>query len=274
MRSACSMLAAFLVLTSQDRIEVAGRLDHPDIREASGIVRSRRHPDIFWVHNDSGNPPVLFAVRRDGALVRAYQVGVPNVDWEDLTIDDGGHLYLGDIGNNDGRLPLRAVYRLAEPDPGRGDDSPLQADQASFYRFPSRDARFDAESLILLDGRAVMITKRLDGGEAQLMAVPLDPPAPLTRPALPVNLGRLPGCTDPITGADLSGDGRELAVCSTSQAWVYRREKDLWRRIGQAAHDLADAEGICWDGRDLLVVGEGRGLRRVPESVWSRGVSP
>src|SRR3954470_12775279 len=80
-----------------DRI---GRLEHPAIREASGIVASRRHPGIFWVHNDSGNPPALYAIRRDGALVRAYRVGVPNVDWEDIAADGEGHLFLGDTGNN------------------------------------------------------------------------------------------------------------------------------------------------------------------------------
>ena len=47
-------------------LEPIGRLDHPAIREASGIVASRRYPGIFWVHNDSGNPPALYAVRRDG----------------------------------------------------------------------------------------------------------------------------------------------------------------------------------------------------------------
>ena len=45
------------------RPERIGTLEHPEIREASGIAASRRHPGIFWVHNDSGNPPSLFAVR-------------------------------------------------------------------------------------------------------------------------------------------------------------------------------------------------------------------
>src|SRR3954452_21411316 len=100
-------------------LEPMGRFDARAIREASGIVRSRRHPGIFWVHNDSGNPPALFAVRGDGTLVRAFAVALPNIDWEDIAIDDDGHLYLGEIGNNGGRLPLRAVYRLDEPDPSR-----------------------------------------------------------------------------------------------------------------------------------------------------------
>src|SRR5438105_10764194 len=98
-------------------LEPLGRFDVRVIPEASGIVASRRHPGIFWVHNDSGNAPRLFAVRRDGSLVREFAVAAPNVDWEDIATDDHGHLYIGETGNNNGRLPLRAVYQLDEPDP-------------------------------------------------------------------------------------------------------------------------------------------------------------
>src|SRR5215218_2962033 len=110
---------ALLVAAGPDvtGLERLGRLEHPAIREASSIVASRRHPGIFWVHNDSGNPAALFAVRRDGTLVREYAVKAPNLDWEDIAVDDEGHLYLGDIGNNAGLLPIRTVYQLDEPDP-------------------------------------------------------------------------------------------------------------------------------------------------------------
>ena len=98
-------------------LERSGWLDEKLIPEASGIVKSRRFPGIFWVHNDSGNPPLLFAIKGDGRIVRQFRLGVPNIDWEDIAIDDQGHLYVGDIGNNIGALPLRAIYRIDEPDP-------------------------------------------------------------------------------------------------------------------------------------------------------------
>ncbi len=78
---------------------------------------SRRYPGVFWVHNDSGNPAALFAVRADGRVLRRYQVAAPNLDWEDLAADDAGHLVVGDIGNNGERLPLRALLLFDEPDP-------------------------------------------------------------------------------------------------------------------------------------------------------------
>src|SRR3954447_14306889 len=106
--------AAFLPAGPLERL---GRLDHPAIREASGIVASRRHPGVFWVHNDSGHPAALFAVRRDGSLARWYAVSAQTLDWEDIAVDDAGPLSLGDIGNNAGLLPVRTIYQVDEPDP-------------------------------------------------------------------------------------------------------------------------------------------------------------
>src|SRR5260370_26880993 len=103
--------------TAAGPLEPLGKLDDRAIREGSGLVQSRRHPGIFWVHNDSGNPPALFAVRRDGSLVREYRVSVPNIDWEDIATDDRGHLFIGEIGNNNGWLPVPAVYQIDEPEP-------------------------------------------------------------------------------------------------------------------------------------------------------------
>ena len=163
-----------------------GKVRRAALPEASGIAKSRRHPGIFWVHNDSGNPPVLFAIRRDGTIVREFRLGVPNIDWEDIAADDQGHLYVGDIGNNGGLLPVRAVYRFDEPDPGKPAGEPLRPSVSAFYGF-SRANRFDAEGLVFeaSTGSAVLVAKRLDGREAELFAIPLSPPAPLLRPASP-----------------------------------------------------------------------------------------
>jgi hypothetical protein len=246
-----------------------GRLDHPAIREASGIVRSRRFPGVYWVHNDSGNAPALFAVRRDGSLVRAYRVAAANIDWEDIAVDDAGHLYLGEIGNNDGRLPIRAVYRLDEPDPARPGDSPLAVERASYYRFPP-GGRFDAEALVVRGDQALVVAKTFDGRAAEVFAIPLDPPAPLLRPALPRRLGTLPGFTEPVTGADLSADGRFLAACAPGVVRIYAPEGDAaWTLVGTVRFPVADLiEAIAWDGADLILAGERRGIYRIAAASW------
>jgi hypothetical protein len=184
-----------------DPLEPLGRLSDPTIRETSGIVKSRKHADVFWILSDSGNPPAIHAVRRDGRLLASYRVAAPNVDWEDVATDDSGHLYLGEIGNNGGLLPLRAVYRVDEPDPSRVSKGELPINLATYYRFPSKAERFDAESLFVIGKDAFLVAKRFDGRDAELFSVSLDPPSPLLRPAFPRKVGSLPGFTEPATGA-------------------------------------------------------------------------
>jgi hypothetical protein len=246
-----------------------GRLGHEPIREASGLVQSRQFPGVFWVHNDSGNPPALYAVRRDGSLIREYQVNVPNVDWEDIAVDDMGRLYIAEIGNNEGRLPLRAIYRLDEPDPSAAAQMALGINLATYYRM-GRGERFDAEALVIDGSRALIVAKTFDRHPADVYAVPLDPPAPLLRPATPLKITTLEGFEEPVTGADLSPDGR-LVVCSLKTVGVYKRTgADRFQRLVIVSFEVDDQiEAVAWDGNDIILAGEARGIYRLAESTWS-----
>lgn len=267
-------LHSILGLAAQaSTFEPLGRFDLRSIPEGSGIVQSRRRPDVFWVHNDSGNPATLFAVDRRGRIVNAFAVAVPNLDWEAAATDARGRLYLGDVGNNDGRLAIRMIHRFDEPDPDKPPEVPLNPRASSFYSMPGED-RFDAEALVVDGDRAILIVKRFDGREAELREVPFNPPAPLLRPAKPRRIGVLPGFVEPATGADLSADGRLLAVCGNRVTRVYERaEAPSWnslRLLAEVFHEPFDVEGVAWDGMDLIHASENRGLDRIAERAWRR----
>ncbi|WP_422929989.1 hypothetical protein [Singulisphaera sp. PoT] len=250
-------------------LEPLGKLDHRPIKEASGIVESRRFPGIFWVHNDSGNAPSLYAVKRDGTLVREYAVAIPNIDWEDIAIDDAGHLYIGEIGNNGTKLPLRVIYQVDEPDPSKASAGPLKVLKTSFYQFADKDSRFDAESLFIDRGRTLVISKHRDEKVAELFNVPFDPPGKLLSPVIPESLGKLPGFREPATGADLTPDGKRLAVCSYQVSRVYERgEGDTWKLVGTLRYPQEAIEAICWSGNDLILASESRRMFRISEKAW------
>lgn len=257
-------------------LEALGRLDAKLIPEASGIAKSRKHAGIFWVHNDSGNLPLLFAIRADGRIVQSFRLEVPNVDWEDITLDGQGNLVLGDIGNNTGALPVRVIYRLPEPDPNAPADRPLKMTASVFYA-PARSNRFDAEGLVFDRGAAILIAKYRDGRDAELFSVALEPPSPLLRPAQPRLVGRLARFTEPVTGAALSADRALLAVCSSSVTRVYRRgqgDPPAWDLHAEVQYESRPVEGITWDGSDLVLVAEGSALYRLAERTWRAGVVP
>ena len=253
----------------RDPLETLGRLSDPSIRETSGIVKSRKHPGVFWIVSDSGNPPAIHAIRRDGRVLATFRVGAPNVDWEEIAIDNSGHLFLGEIGNNGGVLPLRAIYQIDEPDPMRPSKAALPVILATYYRFSSKADRFDAESLFIAGKEAFVIAKRHDRRDAELLAVPLDPPSPLFRPALPRSVGTAPGFAEPATGASLSDDGRLLAVVSTRAARVYdRAESGRLTLRATVRYKERDIEAIAWDGTDLILATEAGELFRLAAATW------
>ena len=73
--------------------------------EPSGLIKSRAHAGLFWTHNDSGDSARIFAVDPQGALIVELPVeGAENVDWEDLTLDSAGRIWIGDIGDTQGNI--------------------------------------------------------------------------------------------------------------------------------------------------------------------------
>src|SRR5215510_2509748 len=94
-------------------VRLLARMSEPRIEESSGVVASRRYTDVFWTHNDGGGPKkqVLYAIDREGNTRAIFSVvDVTLHDWEDIAIDDAGHLYIGDIGNNNAKRNTLNVY--------------------------------------------------------------------------------------------------------------------------------------------------------------------
>ena len=143
-------------------VRLVAWISDPRIVESSGVIASRRYSNVFWTHNDGGGPKkqVLYAIDREGNTLAAFQVIGPRFhDWEDIAIDDSGHLYLGDIGNNDSKENKLAVYEIDEPDPTSGTGS-ISPKRGWTLKFPG--APFDCESLFIWKDYGYVISKVFD----------------------------------------------------------------------------------------------------------------
>ncbi|HMQ50351.1 MAG TPA: hypothetical protein PKA00_23185 [Saprospiraceae bacterium] len=115
-----------------------------ELKEVSGLYVAGT--DSLWWLNDSGNAPALYLTESRGAIKRFTllgQPGVKNRDWEDLTHDDEGNIYIGDFGNNANRRQDLCIYKWM---PGGQLDSITfrYPDQTAFP--PAHDkANFDME---------------------------------------------------------------------------------------------------------------------------------
>ena len=253
-------------------MEVIGRKQYPNVnREASALVKSTRHPGIYWTLNDHLNPARLYALEASGKLRAIVHIdGAENDDWESLTSDGQGNLYIGDTGNNDLKRLQGTIYRIREPDlpeqaPVPGQVTTTVPVEAVFhYTFPGRP--FDCEAIFFCQGELYLINLVRDRLRFKpphvLFRLPLQQPGQAV-PLVPVC--RLPNYIGEVRDASLSADGRSLALCNARQIILYTLTPES--PLAGLAHQVPRLftypnsisrrfEGCSWDGDTLILIAE------------------
>jgi len=133
------------------------------LAENSGMLIS--HSNRIWLHNDGGNPAKLYLIDTTGTIQKEITVqNGTNIDWEDMTIDDQGNLYLGDIGNNNNNRQNLKIYKLLHPDSIQGTSVNATvityhyADQGGFPP-AAANRKYDAEAMIYYQDSLYIFTK-------------------------------------------------------------------------------------------------------------------
>ncbi|MHC5109591.1 MAG: NHL repeat-containing protein [Planctomycetota bacterium] len=236
-----------------------GFIEARGLSESSGLARSARHPGIFWSHNDSGHGPALFAMTATGKHVAEIQVNAPACeDWEDIAADGKGTLFIGDIGDNGANRSRYQVFELEEPNPLQKPLAVAPVRRVWTYMLPV--GQVDAEALFYHEGDLYVITKEIH----QLPTIfRLNRNSDGTATAVAVSNINLPM----ITSADVSPDGRLLAVINYTQLAVYSLQDGVAsvgmqepKRVGFPA--LVQAEACVFDSDDVIVGSESRGIWR------------
>jgi hypothetical protein len=277
---------------------LVARTGNSEISEMSGIVRSRRRDNLYWVHNDSGDSPRLFALDGEGRNIlptfsrftsygeepeegKQLWQGFPvmyadAVDWEDIAAD-GQYLYIADVGNNGNDRRDLAIYAVSEIDPTASTRSAVIQKYPVFYpeqqAFPPQDWYYDSESIFAWNSGVYLITKHRQGrGNAW------EPGARLYRldtrytdqPNTLYLVDSNPELTA-ATGADVSPDGAMLAVVSYSALWLFDRPDNGDRWLSAPARHfqfdtdvLKQVEAVTWqDELSLLVTNEQGDIFRI-----------
>ena len=230
----------------------------PRIKESSGVVASRRHTDVFWTHNDGGGPKkqVLYAIDREGNTRASFSlIDVTLHDWEDIAIDNAGHLYIGDIGNNYAKRDALTVHEIDEPNPQAGTGS-IAPKRAWKLKFPG--APFDCESLFVWKDQGYVVSKVFNNARAQIFRFPLKE----TNRPLTLELVATTKIESPVTGADISADGTLLGLVAKNGAYVFRIDGHVTRVSKANPHHTKvkneHIEGCCFVPEGLLVTSERR----------------
>ncbi|WP_405628910.1 WD40 repeat domain-containing protein [Streptomyces sp. NBC_00016] len=250
-------------------------IEDPRITESSGLAASRRHPGVYWTHNDSDDGPYLYAVDsatgKTVARLTLTGVGTPR-DVEAISIGPGNEIWVGDIGDNlGGTWQYVWIYRL--PEPKKLVDQTVKATQ---YVVKYSDGARDAESLLVhpKTGRVYIIDKKEDGGHLYEGPANLSASgANIFKPVAAVDLWA--------TDAAFSPDGTQLAVRGYFGGISYAWNGGKIKREGRLDVPLQrQGESVSYsaDGTELMYGSEGSGssvvAEEAPEGAASGAKSP
>ena len=169
-------LAACSAGTAEPGLTIVGRIAIDDVDEASGLARSQRVPDVFWVHNDDGKARI-YAIGDAGQRVGRLSLDdAENRDWEDISsfvLDDAPYLLVADVGDNLRRRESVYLYIVEEPD--LADDDKVREEPAWTIelRYPDGPRDVEAVAVDVDNERVLLLSKR--NLPPQLYSVPLRP---------------------------------------------------------------------------------------------------
>ena len=277
-----ALIAADAPASRWSRAEYAGVFTDPALNEVSGLAASHAHPGIYWAQNDGDNGSRLIAIRADGTPVATLLVqGAENTDWEDIDsfqLDGKHYLLVADTGDNGGIRKTLNLIVFEEPARLKEGDSIRPAWTISF-RWPDGARDCEATAVDAAAGEVLLISKKRVPPE--LFRLPLRASEGLKTAELVTTLSGIsqPSETDlkknpvygryrsQVSGADLSPNGRVLAVLNYHSVYLYvRGPTQSWSQAMQAQPGrlvfpwLPQAEGIAFssDGRSLLIGSEKR----------------
>jgi hypothetical protein len=253
-----------------DDVLLIGKIQQPRITESSGVVVSRKNPEIFWTHNDGGGRrQVLYAMRRTGQPLAEFRItGAVLEDWEDIAADANGNLLLGDIGNNDAKRTSIAVHQL--PEPSTNDASGLaRVSRTWTLRYPQTP--FDSESLFVWGESGYLISKVVNDERADIYRFSLTNAAPFQTLEVVAEVK----IDSPVTGADISQDGNLLGMVAKNGAYVFRINGDVTRAAKgkpfQAKFKHDHIEGCAFVPEGLLATAESREIYLFTDEAFRTG---
>ncbi len=150
-----------------------------EIKESSGLIRTGE--GTFWSHGDGGNASEIYEFDSTGKLLRTLGFyNANNIDWEDISQDKFGNIWLGDIGNNDSDREDLSIYKIENPNLHDSDLVHVSILEVSYedqkvIPSPIGNRNFDVEGIACYKDSILLVTKNRsfpNSGYAKIYIVP------------------------------------------------------------------------------------------------------
>ena len=175
----------------------------------------------LWVIEDSGNKDKIYKIDKEGKERESLKIDhAKNRDWEDLTTDIHGNLYIGDFGNNKNAREDLVIYKVNQEEFDKKEPNAKKIE----FKYPQQNdfppekdsLYFDTEGFFHLNDHLYIFTKnrtRPYTGKTLIYRIP-DKEGEYEAEFL----GSLFLCGDKdhcsVTSADISPDGKTVALLS------------------------------------------------------------
>lgn len=222
------LIISLLILSASCRNEnIKIIADLPKALDEASGAETTVNSDYIWMLNDGGNSPKLYGVSAKGKLKKELKIDAKNNDWEDLTSDEEGNLYIGDFGNNDSKrknLAILKVKNKALNDKGKIDIDRISFSYPNQDKFPPKNKNlyFDCEAFFYFNNNLYLFTKSRvskDFGKTTLYKVPAKKGKHVAERLGTFNTCDTMDCW--ITAADISDDGKTVVLLSPKSVWAF-----------------------------------------------------
>ncbi|MFY0602911.1 MAG: SdiA-regulated domain-containing protein [Flavobacteriaceae bacterium] len=203
----------------------------PKVMEEVSGVKYDAKEDAFWMLNDSGNAASVYLISKKGKILRELTIDAKNNDWEDITMDAEGNLYIGDFGNNYNERKNLRILKIHKDD--LQSTKKINVEKVSFFfpeqeNFPPKKKKkyYDVESLFEWKGHFYVFTKsrvKNEIGRTFLYRIPNQVGNHAAERISDFTTCPGKGCW--ITGADISKDGKNVILLNHTSAWLFENFK-------------------------------------------------
>lgn len=231
------ILFSFLVFLSSNLVfsqEIRSIASLPSsIEESSGLVFY--NDSIFITHNDSGDKPMLYFINVKGKLIHQVLIeNANNVDWEDICSDGKGHLYIGDIGNNNNNRRDLKIYKVASANLLTKQKVMAEVISLSYFdqqAFPPADSllNYDAEGLAYHQDSLLIFTKcRANpfNGYSYCYKIPVNPGTYKAHRSFELYIGNKGFTKDAVTSASICKNS--LYLLTYNRFLIYQLVQGKW----------------------------------------------
>lgn len=220
------ILFTFQLIACSQTVRMISTLPN-SLAENSGMLVSNEN--AIWLHNDSGDSAKLYLIDTFGTVQRTILVqNVSNIDWEDITYDNQGRVYIGDFGNNNNSRQDLKVYRIPHPDSIIGHT--VVAEIIEYYypeqtAFPpaNSEKKYDTEAVVYFQDSLYFFTKDRTSphqGYTWLYQIPADTGSHAAVLLDSFQTNQISYIFE-VTGAAMSPNQEQLALLGANRIWWF-----------------------------------------------------